>query len=171
MSQFKTLGFDSVLCVGTPSLHHQISEQKKKGKWKLMSLLLDIDPRFVSGNNLTNASLSVCNSNYIFICTFYLNSCSYLQSQLYSDDFLRYNMCNHHFFEDSSKYKEFLSNSRKIALVMDPPFGVKVELLWHGCLAPVKRDFVNWKVQNTQDDTSLEGKKHTFTFTALQFYF
>lgn len=69
-------------------------------------------------------------------------------------------MCNHHFFQDKSNYLEFLKTSRKLAIIMDPPFGVKVELIWHGCIQGVQKDLA--QVQNFKNrqnnDLNFDGK-------------
>ncbi|CAL8139599.1 unnamed protein product [Orchesella dallaii] len=121
MNHFRSLEFDSVLCVGTPSLHQHITSSNQKG---LQSFLLDIDDRFV---------------------------------KLYQSRFALYNMCNHHFFHESSKYQKFLASARKLAIVVDPPFGVKVELIWHGCLSGVINDFkrANEAAVNNKTDSKL----------------
>ena len=61
-----------------------------------------------------------------------------MQRQFYSqEDFLLYNMFNHHFFESQAAapvYRQFLMESGsggRLALVMDPPFGGKVDVLCH----------------------------------------
>ncbi|ODM89669.1 Zinc finger CCHC domain-containing protein 4 [Orchesella cincta] len=86
MDQFSKLKFDSVLCVGTPSLHQHITDSSQG----LKSFLLDIDDRFESS---------------------------------------------------SSEYQKFISKAGKLAIVVDPPFGVKVELIWHGCLSGILSDY------------------------------
>jgi len=69
-------------------------------------------------------------------------------------------MCNHHFFQDNSSYLEFLKASRKLAIILDPPFGVKVELIWHGCIQGVQKDLT--QVQNPKNpennDLNFDGK-------------
>lgn len=69
-------------------------------------------------------------------------------------------MCNHHFFEDSTKYKDFLSSCRNLAVIIDPPFGAKVELIWHGCVTGVKRDYQQCAVSSasTNDANNIESK-------------
>ncbi|ODM96121.1 Zinc finger CCHC domain-containing protein 4, partial [Orchesella cincta] len=106
MDQFSRLKLDSVLCVGTPSLHQHITDSSND----LKSFLLDIDDRFVKLNQ---------------------------------QGFALYNMCNHHFFQESSssEYQKFISKAGKLAIVVDPPFGVKVELIWHGCLSGILSDY------------------------------
>ena len=57
-----------------------------------------------------------------------------LQRQFYGmDNLILYNMFNHHFFErleSQSVYEKFLVDGKnKIALVMDPPFGGKAEVI------------------------------------------
>ncbi|KAI9558111.1 hypothetical protein GHT06_014864 [Daphnia sinensis] len=51
------------------------------------------------------------------------------------EEYLLYNMFNHHFFDKSesvSVYEQFLTEGKNnLALVMDPPFGGKVEVISH----------------------------------------
>jgi hypothetical protein len=60
-------------------------------------------------------------------------------------------MCNHHFFRDGGRasYLRFLGEAKRIAIVTDPPFGVKVELVWNGALKGVQKDFS--RVKELQD--------------------
>ncbi len=71
-----------------------------------------------------------------------------MQRQFYDrEDFLLYNMFNHHFFdgiEGQAVYNQFLMESgmvgNNLALVMDPPFGGKVDVLCHTVQA-IRADF------------------------------
>lgn len=69
-------------------------------------------------------------------------------------------MCNHHFFQGSSDYTEFLANSKNLVAVIDPPFGVKVELIWHGCVQGIQRDLSvvrNTSVEEGNEILGFEG--------------
>ncbi|KAM9836824.1 rRNA N(6)-adenosine-methyltransferase ZCCHC4 [Aulostomus maculatus] len=97
------LGYRKVLCVGTPRLQELIKSRNLEQKNAPMtSLLLDIDTRY---------------------------------GQFYSqDEFCHYNMFNHHFFNgeaSSGVLQTFLSesDSKKVVMVADPPFGGLVKPL------------------------------------------
>jgi hypothetical protein len=47
---FQTTQVDSVICIGTPSLHEFIRDEKRNASLGLRSFLLDIDQRFVREN-------------------------------------------------------------------------------------------------------------------------
>uniref|UniRef100_A0A0B7A2N9 CCHC-type domain-containing protein n=1 Tax=Arion vulgaris TaxID=1028688 RepID=A0A0B7A2N9_9EUPU len=69
--------------------------------------------------------------------------------------FIKYNMFNHHFFEDKSKSKltKFLSGGREnVALITDPPFGGMVEAL----AATFKKISQMWNVACTIDSPNVE---------------
>jgi len=56
-------------------------------------------------------------------------------------------MCNHYFFEgENLQYRDFLKKSNNLAIVTDPPFGVKVELIWNGCMVGVLEDLKQGKI-------------------------
>jgi len=106
----KDVGIHRVLCVGVPSLHQFIWKNVTCG---LKSFLLDIDTRLTK--NVDSAA--------------------------------QYNMCNHHFFssEEKMKYQKFIDvdsdeEREKIALIIDPPFGAKVDVLWNGALKHIQAD-------------------------------
>jgi len=78
--------FDSVLCVGAPSVFEGIRGEKN-------AFLLDFDHRF---------------------------------SNFYSDkEFAHFSMLNHHFYQDAGEgsLKKFFKKSKKLVIVVDPPFG------------------------------------------------
>uniref|UniRef100_A0A8C1ZS93 Zinc finger, CCHC domain containing 4 n=1 Tax=Cyprinus carpio TaxID=7962 RepID=A0A8C1ZS93_CYPCA len=112
------LGFQKILCVGTPRLHEVIKLLNMEGKSpKMKSLLLDIDYRY---------------------CQFYGQ-----------DEFCRYNMFNHHFFDDEEAvtfFQGFLREEEgaKVVMITDPPFG--------GLVKPLANSFsqmaITWKNQN-----------------------
>lgn len=93
-----------VLCIGCPRIHETICLQRKEseGSSQLTSLLLDLDHRYL---------------------------------QIYPPTkFCHYNMLNHHFFggsPDEATFHTFVRecSSKKVAVVLDPPFGVMVEAL------------------------------------------
>ncbi|XP_052282119.1 rRNA N6-adenosine-methyltransferase ZCCHC4-like isoform X2 [Dreissena polymorpha] len=91
-----------VLCIGCPRIHEAVQRSVTDCAQGLTSLLLDLDHRYL---------------------------------QIYSPSkFCRYNMMNHHFFEakrDRVTYEEFISRTgnKKVAMVIDPPFGIMVEAL------------------------------------------
>ncbi|ODM87773.1 Zinc finger CCHC domain-containing protein 4 [Orchesella cincta] len=60
MDQFSRLKFDSVLCVGTPSLHQHITDSSQG----LKSFLLDIDDRFVKLHQQGFALYNMCNHHF-----------------------------------------------------------------------------------------------------------
>ena len=88
--------------------------------------MLDLDARFVSWNLYLYCLTKAKTSNYFF---------DMLQAQFYSpEEFLVYNMFNHHFFNGAhaeSMFDRFLTAGEKVALVIDPPFGGKVEVISH----------------------------------------
>jgi len=61
IDQFRNLGIDSVLCIGTPSLHEYI--RGKTNDLKMKSFLLDIDERFVRYVSLYNIILNIMHCN------------------------------------------------------------------------------------------------------------
>lgn len=63
---------------------------------------------------------------------------SFFQMQVYPPDkFCYYNMFNHYFFDNSTSektFKEFITandSSKKLAVVVDPPFGCLVDVMAH----------------------------------------
>lgn len=51
-------------------------------------------------------------------------------SQFYNDTiFSRYNMFNNHFFTENKNYLKFLNNSKKILILVDPPYGGIIKLI------------------------------------------
>ncbi|XP_035710798.1 rRNA N6-adenosine-methyltransferase ZCCHC4 isoform X2 [Folsomia candida] len=94
---------------------------KRHPSLKIDSFLLDIDERLIQ--------------------QFPATECAY------------YNMCNHHFFDDGrngrENYDKFLQNSESLAIVTDPPFGAKVELIWNGALSSVQKDFRQYHSQSS----------------------
>ncbi|XP_065071860.1 rRNA N6-adenosine-methyltransferase ZCCHC4-like [Rhopilema esculentum] len=102
VSTLVRLGFEKIISLGVPRIHEKIQNNYSRKSGKQESILLDIDKRYAQF--------------------------------LPATEFLHYNMFNNFFFggEDAkSIFKEFLSNvdSKKIALVMDPPFGGLMSLL------------------------------------------
>ena len=86
--------------------------------------MLDLDIRYVSFSIEKIILISFC-----FIYFFF-------QRQFYGpQEYLLYNMFNHHFFngaEGVSTYEQFLKEAKNnLAVVMDPPFGGKVEIIAH----------------------------------------
>ncbi|XP_062859679.1 rRNA N6-adenosine-methyltransferase ZCCHC4 isoform X2 [Trichomycterus rosablanca] len=96
------LGFQKVLCVGTPRLHELIKIWSSEGKIHSMkSLLLDIDFRY---------------------------SQFYEQDEFCHYNMFNHHFFNG---EDAAKvFRDFLSGS-KVVMVADPPFGGLVKLLGH----------------------------------------
>nr|XP_002738407.1 PREDICTED: zinc finger CCHC domain-containing protein 4-like [Saccoglossus kowalevskii] len=115
LKTIQTLGFDRVVCIGTPRLHEVIMSSEQK---KLDSLLLDIDHRYY---------------------------------QFYPpNNYCRYNMFNHHFFDgdESEKYfQDFLhrNGGDGVVVVTDPPFGGLVEVL----AFTIKRIMMLWHKDKT----------------------
>lgn len=102
MDTFKKQNITHVLCIGVPSIHETIQTQSDL---KLCSLLMDLDYRYM---------------------------------QVYPPDkFCYYNMFNHYFFNNSDSertFKEFITandSSKKLAVVVDPPFGCLVDVMAH----------------------------------------
>lgn len=97
------LGFTNIVCVGCPRIHEAVLAKSSEEPSKtITSLLLDLDHRYL---------------------------------QMYSPEkFCRYNMFNHHFFtrrQSNEVFERFLSEEpgKRVAMVMDPPFGGMVEAL------------------------------------------
>ena len=68
-----------------------------------------------------------CENNFKLICPNLK-----WKSQFYENDlFIRYNMFNNHFFSDKQDYTKFLNKSKKLLIIMDPPFGGIVKLIAH----------------------------------------
>ena len=81
------------------------------------------------------------------------------------DDLLVYNMFNHHFFDGPAGravYDQFLMDSGKenqrLALVMDPPFGGKVDVLSH-TIGIIGSDY---RRLNSNDSLSISSTKLQF---------
>lgn len=103
ISTLKRLHYSHVICVGCPRIHEAIlAEPQEDSSLKLSSLLLDLDHRYF---------------------------------QMYSpQEFCRYNMFNHYFFcgeESKEIFEKFITEDpeKRVAMVIDPPFGGMVEAL------------------------------------------
>ncbi|XP_069137703.1 rRNA N6-adenosine-methyltransferase ZCCHC4-like [Argopecten irradians] len=122
------LSFTHIICVGAPRIFEAI-ELKKDSTVK--GLLLDLDHRY---------------------------------QQIYPPDkFCRYNMFNHHFFDGHTSeevFKQFMSEEegKRIAMVMDPPFGGMVEAL----AATYNKISQQWR--------TLSGKTNTTDLPILWFF-
>ncbi|XP_045216868.2 rRNA N6-adenosine-methyltransferase ZCCHC4-like [Mercenaria mercenaria] len=103
LDTLSSLNVTHILCVGCPRIHEAVQIRcKDESSQQLQSLLLDLDHRFLQ---------------------------VFPQSQ-----FCRYNMLNHHFFggdTDRQTYNDFIAGNagKKVAMVIDPPFGVMVDAL------------------------------------------
>lgn len=90
-----------------------------------------------------------------------------MQRQFYSkEQYLLYNMFNHYFFDGDpglQVYHKFLESSKdKLAVVVDPPFGGKTELL-SNTLNMISQEYQRLHGDGAQDISS----NHTFKY--LQF--
>ena len=76
------------------------------------------------------------------------------------ENFLLYNMFNHHFFEgveSKAFYEKFLTDGKnKLALVMDPPFGGKVDVIAN-TLDKIATDYKDLNELNSSDISSIDG--------------
>ena len=76
------------------------------------------------------------------------------------ESFLLYNMFNHHFFEgvdSQTVYKKFLTDGKnKIALVMDPPFGGKVDVIAN-TVEKIASDYQQLNKLNSSDLSSIKN--------------
>ena len=62
-------------------------------------------------------------------------------AQFYENElFVYYNMFNNHFFRDKEIYAKFLQNSKKVLLIIDPPFGGIVKLIAN-TVGQIKKDY------------------------------
>ncbi len=104
-------GADRVVCVGAPTIAERL--WKSSNKSGIKCLLLDFDVRL--------GQFFTCGSEWCW-----------------------YNMFNHSFFlgaESKDAFETFISGAEKLAIVTDPPFGGRVELVSR-CLASISED---WK--------------------------
>jgi len=77
-------------------------------------------------------------------------------------------MCNHYFFgkeEGRKRYVDFLKCSKRVAVVTDPPFGVKVEILWNGSLKNILED-----VQSSGKGEEVAAVECNFIFKLCGFF-
>lgn len=98
-----SLDITHVLCIGCPRIHEAVKQKyQDETATGLRSLLLDLDHRYL---------------------------------QLFPpSEFCLYNMMNHHFFggeSDQDTYSDLIreKDGQKVAMVIDPPFGVMVDAL------------------------------------------
>jgi len=97
--------FDSVLCIGCPSVFEALVGEKK-------AFLMDFDHRF---------------------------------SNFYSEkEFAHFSMLNHHFYQESGEanLKKFFKGSKRLAIVVDPPFGSILSAL-EKSLDKLKKSFLS----------------------------
>lgn len=103
ISTLKRLSYTHIVCVGCPRIHEAIQGQSVENDGEsLKSLLLDLDQRYL---------------------------------QVYTPQkFCQYNMFNHYFFSGTRSediFKKFITEDygKRVAMVIDPPFGGMVEAL------------------------------------------
>jgi len=105
MNAIRELDYDNVILIGTPRIHEKMLQQMDDTKEKLGQ------------------------------CKSILLDIDHRYSQFFSpNNYLRYNMFNHHFFDGMDGYNTFsafLSNVKpgKFVLVIDPPFGGRLDIL------------------------------------------
>lgn len=120
LDTLNSLHVTHILCVGCPRIHEALQTRCKNGL-SPKSLLLDLDHRYLQ---------------------------VFPESQ-----FCRYNMLNHHFFggeSDQQTYSDFITgNAGKVAMVIDPPFGVMVDAL----TVTINRIQEEWRANRKCTDT------------------
>lgn len=90
-------GFTNVLCIGCPSIYECLPSPLSCN-----SLLLDLDPRFLS----------------------FYSSKQFLWFNFFNGHFF-------HGEKSSSRFRDFLISCNKLLILLDPPFGAKTELISH----------------------------------------
>ncbi|CAH1783078.1 unnamed protein product [Owenia fusiformis] len=120
VKMLQDLGYTKVLCIGAPRIHEAIISESLPDTVNMKSLLLDLDHRY---------------------------------EQFFGpQQFCWYNMFNHHFLDGSvahKLYESFLeSESSRIAIVTDPPYGGRVEVLTH----TLKKINKTWQNKDTSTD-------------------
>lgn len=93
----KKLEFTNVLCIGCPSVYESLPNDLIS-----RSMLLDIDPRFLS----------------------FYSSEQFLWFNFFNGHFF-------HGESDAVKFRDFLISCEKLLIILDPPFGAKTELISH----------------------------------------
>lgn len=118
------LKITDIVCIGCPRIHETIQAAGGTGgRCTTRSLLLDLDHRYLQVFPPAN--------------------------------FCRYNMLNHHFFgkeEDMRTFRNFIKvqGGRKLAVLIDPPFGVMVDAL----LVTLDKIQKQWRKENGQRDSA-----------------
>lgn len=122
MLMLTRLKISKILCVGAPRIHEFVVNNYRN---EIKSILLDIDKNYVSLKLLTF---------FISLLIFYPDEQKQLfifQFNFYSrNEFIWFNMFNNYIFDPEQKtiLNEYLS-SGKVLLLLDPPFGGRVEPL------------------------------------------
>lgn len=121
----QNLNFHKMLCVGAPRLHEAILNEKSD-----LSSVLEGDE-----DMCTNDTGKIEREENEKDCSSLLLDIDERLSQFHAaSNFCRYNMFNHHFFENDTDYEVYLKfmqcdANENLILIMDPPFGGLVEVL------------------------------------------
>ena len=101
--------FSDVLCIGCPSIFGEVCRNSSQN-----GFLLDLDERFHEFQDFSGVFEPPVSKKRKFVSRF-----------------AHYNFFNHHFFHQQEKvqYKNFLKNSEKLVVIIDPPFGGRVDAM------------------------------------------
>ncbi|KAK4314588.1 hypothetical protein Pmani_014129 [Petrolisthes manimaculis] len=139
------LGITRTLCVGAPRIHEAITPPQYHSNNTSSST----SNTSSSTSNTSSSNTSSSTSPHATMDSLMLDIDNRYCSFFSPDEFIRYNMFNHHFFDGDEAKQTYLNfigqQDAKLAVVCDPPFGGRMELLAHN-LNRIQED---WR--NTQD--------------------
>ncbi|KAK3878705.1 hypothetical protein Pcinc_016652, partial [Petrolisthes cinctipes] len=140
------LGITRTLCVGAPRIHEALTAPPH---YSTSTSTSSTSPHYSTSTSSTSPHSTSSTSLHATMASLMLDIDNRYCSFFSPDEFVRYNMFNHHFFDGEEAKQTYLNfigqQDAKLAVVCDPPFGGRMELLAHN-LTRIQED---WR--NTQD--------------------